>query len=136
MQDGRIREIAPIPAETNRISGLVVRCAIKVHTELGPGLLESVYAGCLAHKMAKAGLSFQREVGMPVEDDGVRFETGIRLDFLVEGCVVVEIKAVEAIHPVHEAQVLTYLKVSGRRVGLLINFHVALLREGVRRLVC
>ena len=72
---------------------------------------------------------------MPVEYDGVRFETGFRLDFLVEGCIVVEIKAVEAIHPVHEAQVLTYLKVSGRRIGLLINFNVPLLREGVRRLV-
>ncbi len=124
-----------MPPETNKISGMVVRCAVRVHTELGPGLLESVYAGCLAHEMAKAGLSFGREVGMPVEYDGVRFETGFRLDFLVEGCVVVEIKAVEAINPVHEAQVLTYLKVSGCRVGLLINFHVAMLKDGVRRLV-
>lgn len=128
-------EFEPIPVHTNAVAKRVYEAALRVHTNLGPGLLESVYGGCLAHEMAKAGLAFRREVSLPVEYDGVRFEAGYRIDFLVEECVIAEIKAVDAIHPVHVAQLLTYLKLSERRVGLLINFNVALLKEGVKRLV-
>lgn len=124
-----------IPPETNRITRLIVDSAYKVHSTLGPGLLESVYTLCLAHEMAKAGLAFRQEVGVPVVYDEVRFEAGFRLDFLVEETVVVELKAVEAVHPVHEAQLLTYLKLTERRVGLLINFNVPLIKNGIRRLV-
>ena len=130
-----VKEFQELPPEMNRLSGRILGCALRVHTGLGPGLLESVYAGCLAHEMAKAGLGFQRETWMPVEYDGVSFESGFRLDFLVEERVVVELKAVEAIHPVYEAQVLTYLKVTGCRLGLLVNFNVPTLKEGIRRFI-
>ena len=126
---------APIPPKDNRIAKQIFACALQVHTALGPGLLESVYSGCLAHEMAKADLAFRRELGLPVVYDGVRFEAGYRIDFLVEERVIVEIKAVDAIHPVHVAQLLTYLKLSDKRLGLLINFNVPLLKEGVKRLV-
>lgn len=126
---------APIPPEDNRIARLIFGSALKVHTALGAGLLESVYSGCLAHEMAKSGLAFRREVALPVVYDGVRFEEGYRIDFLVEERVLIEVKAVELLHPVHTAQLLTYLKLSERRLGLLINFNVALLKEGVKRIV-
>ena len=132
---GGMAEHAPIPVETNVIARRIYECAFRVHSNLGPGLLESVYAGCLAHEIAKSGLAFRREVGLPVVYEDVRFEAGYRLDFLVEECVIVEIKAVEGLHPVHVAQLLTYLKLSERRVGLLINFNVPVLKEGVKRLV-
>jgi GxxExxY protein len=125
----------PIHPETNRITRCIVDSAFQVHSRLGPGLLESVYGVCLAHEMGKAGLTFRHEVGVPVVYDDIRFDAGFRLDFLVEEKVVVEIKAVDAIHPVHEAQLLTYLKLSDRRVGLLINFNVPVLKSGIRRMV-
>ena len=128
-------EHAPIPVETNAVAKGIFECALRVHRNLGPGLLESVYSGCLAHEMAKSGLAFRREVALPVVYEDVRFEAGYRIDFLVEDCVIVEIKAVETVHPVHIAQTLTYLKLSERRVGLLLNFNVPVLKEGVRRLV-
>ena len=109
-------------------------CAIRVHTELGPGLLESTYAECLAHELTLAGVPFEREKAFPVNYRGVLLDCGYRVDFLVANEVVVEIKASETTLPVHEAQVLTYLKLSGCRLGLLMNFNVRRLKDGVRRI--
>ena len=119
----------------NEISGAVVDSAMKVHTALGPGLLESVYEACLVHELRKRGIRTASQLPLPVNYDGERIDLGFRIDILVENTVVVEIKAVEAINPVHMAQVITYLKLSGRYVGLLINFNVVHLRDGIRRMV-
>jgi len=119
----------------NRITGAVITAAIKVHSQLGPGLLESAYEACLAHELHKQGLRVARQVGLPVIYDGQRIELGYRIDLIVENLVIVEVKCVEAINPVHEAQLLSYIRLSGRNVGLLINFHVAHLRDGIRRMV-
>jgi GxxExxY protein len=113
----------------------VVDSAIKVHRALGPGLLESAYEHCLAHEMIGRGLSVRRQVGLPIEYDGLRLDTGYRLDLLVADAVVVEVKAVEAISRLYEAQLLTYLKLSGLRLGYLLNFNAVQLRQGLRRFV-
>jgi len=122
-------------ADVNRVSGAVVDAAMAVHTALGPGLLESAYEACLAHELRKRGFRVESQVGLPVVYDGVRLDLGYRLDLIVDGVVIVEIKAVEAISPVHQAQVLSYLKLSGVTVGLLLNFHVAHLKDGIKRFV-
>ncbi|MGC1649378.1 MAG: GxxExxY protein [Candidatus Sulfotelmatobacter sp.] len=119
----------------NQISGAVVDSAMKVHSELGPGLLESVYLACLVHEPHQRGFRTAVQVPLPVIYDGVRLDLGFRLDILVEDCIVVEIKAVDAISPVHQAQLLTYLKLSDKHLGLLINFNVVHLRDGIRRMV-
>jgi len=119
----------------NEITGAVVDAAMKVHSALGPGLLESVYLACLVHELNQRGFHTAVQVPLPVIYDGVRLDLGFRLDILVEGCVVVEIKAVDGISPVHQAQLLTYLKLSNRHLGLLINFNVVHLRDGIRRMV-
>jgi len=119
----------------NEISGAVVDSAMKVHTALGPGLLESVYQACLVHELRKRGFRTAMQLPLPVNYDGERIDPGFRIDILVENTVVVEIKAVDAINPVHMAQVITYLKLSGKHVGLLINFNVVHLRDGIRRMV-
>jgi GxxExxY protein len=119
----------------NEISGAVVDSAMKVHTALGPGLLESVYQTCLVHELRKRGFRTATQLPLPVNYDGERMDLGFRIDILVENTVVIEIKAVDAIHPVHLAQVITYLKLSGKNVGLLINFNVVHLRDGIRRMV-
>jgi GxxExxY protein len=108
---------------------------LKVHTALGPGLLESVYEVCLAYELTRRGLKVERQVSLPVVYDGVRLEAGLRLDLVVEGGLVVELKAVEAMQPLYLAQVLTYLKLSGHRLGLLINFNVPRLKDGIQRVV-
>ena len=107
-----------------------------MHSRLGPGLLERPYRVCLCHELRRQDVAFEVEKLLPVEYDGLTIDLGYRVDILVENVVVVEIKAVEAILPVHEAQLLAYLKLSGKRVGLLINFNVAHLREGIRRRMC
>ena len=112
----------------------VVDAALRVHKALGPGLLESVYEACLAHELAKRGISFRTQVTLPVRYDGVQLDAGFRVDLLVEDRVIVELKAVETLLPIHEAQLITYLKLSGLRLGLLLNFNVRLLREGMRRI--
>jgi GxxExxY protein len=119
----------------NEISGAVVDAAMKVHTALGPGLLENVYQACLVHELNKRGFRTAAQLPLPVNYEGVSIDLGFRLDILVEGIVVVEIKAVDAITPVHQAQLLTFLKLSGKYLGLLINFNVVHLREGIRRMV-
>ena len=109
--------------------------ALKVHSLLGPGLLESAYQACLAHELRKRSLYVATQVGLPVVYEGEKLDLGYRIDLLVENLVIVEIKCVDAIHPVHEAQLLSYLRLSGKNVGLLINFHVARLRDGIKRMV-
>jgi GxxExxY protein len=108
---------------------------MKVHSALGPGLLESACEACLLHELSKNGIKAVSQVPLPVVYDGLRIDAGYRLDLLVEDVLVVELKAVESVSPVHEAQLLTYLKISGKKVGLLINFNVLHLRNGVKRMV-
>ena len=117
----------------NDISGAVVDAAMKVHTALGPGLLESAYEACLKHELGKRGFKVLSQVILPVIYDGVEVDAGYRPDLLVEDVVIVEVKAVERLLPIHEAQLLSYLKLSGRKVGLLINFNVEHLKNGIKR---
>ena len=117
------------------LTAQIIGAAIEVHRALGPGLLESTYEACLAHELMMRGLSFEQQKPMPVEYKSVRLDCGYRLDFLVAGRVVVELKAVDELHPVHQAQLLTYLKLSRCKVGLLINFNVPVLKTGIKRMV-
>lgn len=119
----------------NSLSNLVINRAIKVHTALGPGLLESAYKECLYFELNKAGLSVEKEKPLPLVYETINLECGYRVDLFVEKRLIVEIKAVEAINAVHLAQVLTYLKLSNCRLGLLLNFHVARIKDGIRRVV-
>lgn len=121
--------------EINQITSEVIGAAMKVHTALGPGLLENAYEQCLIHELRKRGLKVASQVQLPVVYDGVRIDLGYRLDLLVEDVVIVELKAAETITPVYEAQLISYLKLSGKPVGLLINFHVKHLRHGIKRFV-
>ena len=121
--------------DLNRVSGAVVNAAMKVHSALGPGLLESAYEACLLHELRKEGLKVEVQACLPVAYDGVKIDVGYRVDLLVEDTVIVELKAVETLLPIHEAQLLSYLKLSDKRVGLLINFNVLHLREGIKRMV-
>ena len=124
-----------IPDRTDEVAKEIVDSAFKVHRELGPGLLESVYEVCLAHELGKRGLDVRQQVKFPVTYDGEQLDAGLRLDLLIEDCVIVEIKAVETHRPLFEAQLLTYLKLSKKRLGLLINFNVPLIKDGITRLV-
>jgi len=126
------QEITP---RINYITGKVVAAAMKVHTALGPGLLESAYHACLAHELRKHGLAVASQVGLPVIYDGEKLDLGYRIDLIVGDVVIVEVKCVESINPVHQAQLLSYMRLSGRRVGLLINFHVERLKNGIKRMV-
>jgi len=119
----------------NEITEAVIGAAIAVHRELGPGLLESAYEACLAYELTERGLNVERQKGLPVIYRGVLLDCGYRIDLLVEGQVVVELKTVERVEPIHEAQLLSYLKLSGCKVGLLINFNVKVLKNGIKRLV-
>lgn len=125
----------PISPRTEDIAKFVLDAAFKVHTALGPGLLESVYETCLVHELRGKGLNLDSQITLPIIYDGLTVESGLRLDLYVEKCVIIEIKAVEIIDPIHKAQLLTYLKLSGVRLGLLINFNVIHLRDGITRLV-
>ena len=125
----------PISADTERIASIVLDAAFQVHRTLGPGLLESVYEACLCHELAKRNLPFHHQLPLPVMYDGIRLEVGLRMDLLVAESVVVELKSVEKIIPLYDAQLLTYLKLSGKRLGLLINFNVSQLKDGIKRIV-
>jgi GxxExxY protein len=122
-----------IPAPLDRIGKAVVDSAFRVHAELGPGLLESIYEACLAHEIAKRDLSVKRQTALPIVYDGMSFDGGLRLDLLVGDAVVVEVKSVERMLPVFEAQILSYLKLAKLRLGYLINFNVPLIRDGIKR---
>jgi GxxExxY protein len=121
--------------DLNRVTEAVIGAAVQVHRALGPGLLESAYEACLAFELAQRGLKVAQQVPLPVVYGGVELECGYRLDLLVEDQVIVEVKAVDDLARIHEAQMLSYLKLSGRQVGLLINFNTKLLKSGVRRIV-
>ena len=118
-----------------QVSHAVITAAMKAHTELGPGLLESTYTACLQYELTRAGVHSATQVGLPVVYCGVKLELGYRIDLLVENLVVVEIKSVDGISPVHMAQILSYLKLSGKSVGLLMNFNVVHLKDGIKRFV-
>lgn len=119
--------------EMNELTEQIIGAAIEVHKHLGPGLLESAYEECLCHELHLRGIPFERQRDLPVEYKGVKLDCGYRLDLLVAGMVVVDIKAVAAIHPIHEAQLLTYMRLGGWHVGLLLNFNVEVLKQGIRR---
>jgi len=113
----------------------IVDAAYTVHKALGPGLLEKIYEVCFCHELTKRDLSYQRQVDIPVEYDGITFDEGLRLDVIVEELIICEIKAVDKMNPVWEAQLLSYLKLTGKRIGFLINFNVPLIKNGVKRII-
>jgi GxxExxY protein len=119
--------------ELNEITQKIIGCAIQVHKSLGPGLLESAYEECLSYELIKNGLNIKRQQPTPVVYKEIKLECGYRIDILVENSVVVELKVVDEFNPVHEAQILTYMKFSNKSLGLLINFNVTILRNGIRR---
>jgi GxxExxY protein len=119
----------------NEISGHIIDAALHIHKALGPGLLESAYEAVLAHELRRRGLHVRRQHPVPIEYDEVRLEIGFRADLLVDNAIIVEVKSVEAIAPVHKMQLLTYLRLSDKRLGLLINFNVALIKDGIWRVV-
>jgi GxxExxY protein len=129
------KRFAPVPVEAEVIGKKVLDAAYAVHSALGPGLLESVYEACLAHKLHQEKVMVETQVVMPVAFEGVQVETGLRLDLLVAKSVIVELKSVETIISLYEAQLLTYLKVTGLRLGYLINFNVVHLKDGIKRMV-
>jgi GxxExxY protein len=122
-------------ARSNELSKEIIGAAIDVHKSLGPGLLESVYEACLCHEFKLRSIPFERQLEIPLEYKGINIDCGYRIDLLVDNLVVVELKAVSELLPVHEAQLLTYLRLSGNWLGLLINFNVPRLKDGIRRLV-
>jgi GxxExxY protein len=121
-------------ADIHRLTGEIVDAGLKVHRTLGPGLLESVYEHCLAYELGKRGIAARTQVALPIVYDGVALDAGYRLDMIVEDTVLIEIKAVEELTRLHEAQILTYLKLSGYRLGFLMNFNVPLFKHGLRRM--
>jgi GxxExxY protein len=124
-----------IPAALDAVARQIVDAAFAVHSTLGPGLLESVYETCLVHELTKRGLKVERQGTLPVVYDGVRIDAGLRLDLVIQDSVIVELKAAETVLPVHRAQVITYLKLSGRRLGFLINFNVPRIKDGIQRII-
>ena len=125
----------PLPESTEWVARGIVDAAIAVHRALGPGLLESAYEICLAHELEIRGNAILRQMALPVVYESVKLQAGYRVDLMVDGAVIVEVKSVEAFAPVHEAQLLTYLRLSGRRLGFLINFNVVLLKQGIKRVI-
>jgi GxxExxY protein len=117
------------------IATKIVDAAYKVHKALGPGLLEKVYEVCFCHELGKRELSFQRQVDIAIEYDGIKFDEGLRLDVLVEGLIICEIKAIDKANPVWEAQLLSYLRLTGKRIGFLINFNVPIIKNGIKRII-
>jgi GxxExxY protein len=123
-----------IDADTDGLAREVVDAALKVHKALGPGLLESVYEACLAHELKSRSITFETQISLPIIYEDVRLDAGLRLDMIVAKRLIVELKAVETLLPIHESQLITYLKLSGLRLGLLINFNVRMLRDGIKRI--
>ena len=129
------RVFQPIAPEVEKVGKAVLDAAFKVHTALGPGLLESVYETTTAYELRKGGLTAATQVSVPIVYDNQELDSGFRLDMLVEKCVIVEVKSVETMHPVYEAQIMTYLQLSKVRLGFLINFNVKHLKDGIKRFV-
>jgi len=130
-----IKTYPELPADIERIAKIIVHSAYTVHKNLGPGLLEKVYEICFCHELSKRNLLFQRQVDIPVVYDDYIFDEGLRLDVLVEESIICELKAVETVNPVWEAQILSHLKLTGKRLGFLINFDVPKMKDGIRRFV-
>ena len=126
---------APRASRLNQLTEEIIGAAIEVHRQTGPGLMESVYEECLCYELSQLGLAFQREVHLPLSYKGIKLDCGFKMDLLVEDLVVLELKTVDQLLPVHSAQLLTYLKLSGKKVGLLINFNESVLTKGLKRLV-
>ena len=120
--------------DINEITGQIVDASMKVHTHLGPGLLESAYEACLSYELRKRGFDVQAQLGLPIVYEEVTLDVGYRIDLLVNDCVIVELKAVEKMIPLYDAQPISYLKLSGKKIGLLINFNVPRLKDGIKRL--
>jgi GxxExxY protein len=133
-QKGQERKVESAMTE-NEIAKIVVDCAYKVHTTLGPGLLEHIYEVALQHELKKRGLEVVRQIPVPIVFDGIRFDEGFRMDLLVENKVVVEIKSIEEVHPKHRMTVLSYLRLADKRLALLINFNVQYIKDGITRIV-
>ena len=129
------RVFAPIPLEVERIGKAVLNAAFRVHTALGPGLLESVYETCTAYELTQSGLRVLTQVALPVTYQGVKMDAGLRPDMVVEESVIVEFKSVDTMHPIFDAQLITYLKLTGIRLRFLINFNVIHLKDGIKRIV-
>jgi GxxExxY protein len=130
-----VADFEPIPFETERVAKAVLDAAFRVHSALGSGLLESAYEACLSHDLTLRGASHQTQVTVPVVYEGLRVDSGFRADLIAGGAVIVELKAAEELHPIHEVQLMTYLKLTNLRLGLLINFNVKLLKQGIKRIV-
>jgi len=128
-------EFEKLTIQQEDIGKAIVNAAFKVHTELGPGLLEKIYEVCLVHELRKDGLLVARQIDIPIQYDGITFDEGLRLDILVENSVIVEIKAVDQVNPVWQAQVLSHLKLTKLRLGYLINFNVPKIKEGIKRFI-
>jgi len=128
-------DVSPEQARINSITEKVIGCAVEVHRALGPGLLESAYEECLCYELSQTGLKFQRQVELPIAYKGVNLDCGYRMDVVVEDSVIIEVKAVERLISIHEAQLLSYLKLYDKKVGLLLNFHVPVLKSGIKRVV-
>jgi GxxExxY protein len=126
---------APLPPREEELATIIVDCAFKVHQGLGPGLLENIYELCFCHELTKHGIEFKRQVSVPVVYDGITFTDGLRLDVLVEDLIICELKAIEAIASVHRAQLLSQMKLTGKRLGFLINFNVPTIKSGIARLI-
>ena len=119
----------------NDLGTIIVDCAVKLHKALGPGLLESVYEAVLARQLKQAGLSVQRQVAVPIHFEGLSFDEGFRADLIVNQKVIIELKSVETVHPVHKKQLLTYLRLTGRKLGYLLNFGDELMKNGITRII-
>jgi len=128
-------EFEKLTDEEERIGKAIVNAAFKVHKEMGPGLLEKVYEICLSHELRKANMIVARQVDIAIHYDGIQFDEGLRLDLLIENKVVVEVKAVDQVNPVWQAQVLSHLKLTGLRLGFLINFNVPVIKDGIKRII-
>jgi GxxExxY protein len=127
--------VAAAPDRAELAATQIVDAAVKVHKALGPGLLESVYEICLCHELSIRGLPFQRQLDLPICYEEIRLDSGLRIDVLVDDCVIVELKTVEKLAPIHDAQLLTYLKLTNHRLGFLLNFNVPIMKHGIKRLV-
>ena len=130
-----VPSVVNIPMTDNELTHEIIGAAIEVHKNLGPGLLESTYEECLCHELSQRGIPFERQKPVPVVYKGVKLDCGYRLDLLVGGRVILELKSVEALAPIHDSIMITYLKLSGHRIGLLMNFNVQILKKGVKRVV-
>ena len=128
-------DYSPLSESEESIAKKIVDSAYTVHKALGPGLLEKIYEVCFCHELSKLGVKYQRQIDIPIIYDGITFDEGLRLDVLVEGLIVCELKAVDEMNPVWEAQILSHLKLAGKRLGFLINFNVPLIKKGIKRII-